>query len=225
MIELFRECKYQRANCQSSYSLWVFLHHSLFVCPLNAQQSHSKWIICLSKRIVLGQIMCCTGNGFAPAWNLSWISLLLLSFLQLAPVAPLLGSMNLSTFDWNLGLNRHQHERPLVDEWICHTSYTHPAADEVMKRLSTGMMSSVMCFYRLVSRDIYLPGDASLTPFLCGGSCYSCTCPMIVLIQYLMTLEMGLNIYFFGISKADARTWVQGVCLHVKSVDNEQMML
>lgn len=74
MIELFRECKSQRANCQSSYSLWVFLHRSLFVCPLNAQQSHSKWIICLSKRIVLGQIMCCTGNSFAPAWNLSWIS-------------------------------------------------------------------------------------------------------------------------------------------------------
>lgn len=110
MIELFRECKYQSANCQSSYSLWVFLHHSLFVCPLNAQQSHSKWIICLSKRIVLGQIMCCTGNGFAPAWNLSCISLLLLSFLQLAPVAPLPGSTNLSTFDWNLGLHRHQHE-------------------------------------------------------------------------------------------------------------------
>lgn len=73
-------------NCQSSYSHWVFLHHSLFVCSLNVQQSHSKWIIRHSKHIVLGQVMCC--SSFVPAWNLSWISPLLSSLSQFAPDAP-----------------------------------------------------------------------------------------------------------------------------------------
>lgn len=64
--------------------------HSLFVCSLNAQHSHSKWIICHSKRIVLGQVICC--SGFVPAW----ISPLLSSLSQFAPDAPPL-SLNWSS--------------------------------------------------------------------------------------------------------------------------------
>lgn len=68
--------------------------HSLFVCSLNAQHSHSKWIICHSKRIVLGQVMCC--SSFVPAW----ISPLLSSLSQFAPDAPSQLKLELSAGDW-----------------------------------------------------------------------------------------------------------------------------
>lgn len=163
-------------NCQSSYSHWVFLNHSLFVCSLSVQQSHSKWIICHSKHIVLGQVMSC--SSFVPAWNLSWIPPLLSSLSRFAPDAPF--QMEVSADDSHLGLNGRKTQRRST-EAAAHTgpirinkgkerankisvllltsvtnktgqaSYTK-AADEVMKTLSAGMMSSVMCFYRLLSR-------------------------------------------------------------------------
>lgn len=65
--------KYRAVNCQSSYSRWVFSQpRALFVCALSAVQSHSKWIICHSGRIVSDQIICCTSAGPIPAQNPGW---------------------------------------------------------------------------------------------------------------------------------------------------------
>lgn len=85
----------------SLLTLSVSPSHSLFVC---SQHSHSKWIICHSKRIVLGQVMCC--SGFVPAW----ISPLLSSLSQFAPDAS--SQFKLSAGDSRLGLKGQKMQRP-----------------------------------------------------------------------------------------------------------------
>lgn len=81
-----------------------------------------------------------------------------------------------------------------------------------MKSLSAGMMSSVMSFYRLVSRDIFLLRDASLAHFLCGGSCYSGACPVMnysVPFSFNWVfddIKNGIKCFFWQ-SHRQERTW------------------
>lgn len=174
-----RKLKHQQLNDlavqrlgTSNSKLSVFLlvlsispSHSLFVCWLNAQHSHSKWIICHSKRIVLGQVMCC--SSFVPAW----ISPLLSSLSQFAPDAPSQFKLELSAGDSvkmqrppreaavHVGTSGSTKMRNKQDKLVsfCWVN-TNPASDEVMKTLVwRHQWWTLARFYLGVSNDWLVP--------------------------------------------------------------------
>lgn len=90
-------CNEDGSDSDLNAELWIvsrpthgecFLNHALFVCSLSAVQSHSKWIICHSERIVSDQVTCRTSTGSIPAWTPGRTSSLPPSFSEFAPAAP-----------------------------------------------------------------------------------------------------------------------------------------